>query len=92
MVTSALIPPALVRPIAVICGLIGCFLMITGSYDLFVDHDTTELFTRGIRAVITREADADGFHAMVSYRIGLGVVLFGLATAQDRLWRWKCEA
>jgi len=91
MVTNVRIPPALVRPIAVICGLIGCYLMITGFYDLFVDHETTELFTRGISAVIIRKADADRFHAMVSYRIGLGVLLFGLAAALDRLWRWYCE-
>jgi hypothetical protein len=89
MVTSALIPPTLVRPIAVICGLIGCHFIITGLYDLFVDHDTTEMFTRGIRTLITREADADRFHAMVFYRIVLGAVMFVLAGVLDRLWRWK---
>lgn len=91
MVTSALIPPVLVRPISAICFLVASYLLSTGLYDLFVDHDTTEMFTRGVRTLITRDADADRFHAIVSYRIGLGVVLFGLATALHRLRRWTRE-
>lgn len=89
MVTSALIPPALVRPIAAICALTGGYLLGTGLYDRFVDHDTAEMFTRGIRPLITHEADSGRFHAMVFYRIGLGVLLFVLAGALLRLHRWK---
>lgn len=81
MVTSALIPPAQVRPISVICFLIGCYLLGTGLFDRFVDHDTMEMFTR--------EANADRFHAIVFFRIGLGIVLFALAGALLRLSRWR---
>ena len=91
MVTSALIPPVLVRPIATLCILAGCYLLGSGLYDRFVDHDTTEMFTRGIRTVITREANADRFHAIVFYRICLGIVLFALAGALLRLRRWNEE-
>lgn len=89
MVTSALIPPALVRPTSVICFLIGCYLLGTGLFDRFVDHDTMEMFTRGTRTPITREANADRFHAIVFFRIGLGIVLFALAGALLRLSRWR---
>ena len=47
------------------------------------------MFTRGTRTLITREANADRFHAIVFFRIGLGIVLFALAGALLRLSRWR---
>lgn len=88
MVTSFNIHPALVRPIAIGFALIGCYLLGSGLYDLFIDHNTAELFSRVRTALVSRETEADRFHQMVAYRLLLGVMLSVLAYALRRLHRW----
>ncbi|HBJ83731.1 MAG: hypothetical protein Q8M07_27065 [Prosthecobacter sp.] len=88
MVTSARIPPLLARPMAVVCALSGCYLLGTGLYDLFVDHDTAEMFTKGSSQLISRAIDAERYHSMICYRLTFGAILLVLAHILNRLHRW----
>lgn len=89
MVTSGFnIHPALIRPIAVGLALAGGYLLGTGFYDLFIDHDTTELFQRGRVILISKATDADHFHRLIAYRLIFGAILGVLAYLLRRLSHW----
>ena len=89
MVTSGFnIHPALIRPIAVGFALAACYLLGSGLYDLFIDHNTTELFQRGRTILVAKKTDADPFHRMIAYRLIFGALLGVLAYGLRRLSRW----
>jgi len=89
MVTSGFnIHPAIIRPVAAGFALAGYYLLGCGLFDLFIDHNTAELFNRVIRPLISKAADEERFFNAVSYRLLMGVILMALAWVLDRLHRW----
>lgn len=88
MNTFARIPPVLVRSIAAVFALAGCYLLGTGLYDLLIDHDTANLFTKGRAIIISQQSNPEHFHNLVCYRLELGVVMLAPAYVLDRLHRW----
>lgn len=92
IVTSGFnVHPALIRPIAVGFALSGCYLLGSGFYDLFIDHDTAKLFTKGRLVLILKQSDPDRFHVQVGMRLLLGIGSMALAYGLFRLRRWQEE-
>lgn len=92
MVTSGFhIHPALLMPLIILSGSAGAYLIGTGLYDLFVDRETVEMFTRGRGILISAQTDPDRFHTHVSYRLFLGVVCIAIACGLFRMRRWTEE-
>lgn len=73
-----IIPSAFDRLLAISFALLGIYLLGTGAYDLWIDHDSMEL-SRGTRILASMEADETRFFVAVSYRFLLGVMFAGVA-------------
>lgn len=69
-------------------AVIGYYLLGTGFYDLFIDHDTAEVFRKGMTVHVSLEAAPDQFHRLVSYRLFLGTLAIVLTGVLNQLRRW----
>lgn len=85
------IHPVLLMPLMIVSASVGAYLVGTGFYDLLVDRETAELFTKGREILISAQTDSDRFLVHVGWRLFLGVVCMALACGLFRMRRWTEE-
>lgn len=83
--------PALLMPLLIVSAAADVYLIGTGLYDLFIDRETVEMFTKGPGILISAQTDPDCFHIHVGYRLFLGAVCIAIACILFRMRRWVEE-